>query len=77
MQAVILTAGQSSRFWPLNQKHKALIKIMGKPLIWHTLESLSRTKIKDVIIIQSPKKEIEQELDNYKFKGLRIRYVVQ
>ncbi|MCK5044611.1 NTP transferase domain-containing protein [Candidatus Parcubacteria bacterium] len=77
MQAVILTAGQSSRFWPLNQKHKALIKIMGKPLIWHTLESLSRTKIKDVIIIQSPKKEIEQELENYKFKGLRIRYVVQ
>lgn len=77
MQAIILTAGRSSRFWPLNQKHKALIKIMGKPLIWYTLKSLSRTGIKDVIIIQSLKKEIEQELKEYKFNNLKIKYVVQ
>jgi len=47
-QAVILAAGESSRFWPLNtravakggderssstQKHKSLLKIMGRPLI--------------------------------------------
>ena len=77
MQAVILTAGQSSRFWPLNQKHKALIKIMGKPLIWYTLKSLARAGLKDIIVIQSPTEEIERELTEYQFSGLKIRYVVQ
>ena len=77
MQAVILTAGQSSRFWPLNQKHKALIKIMGKPLIWYTLKSLARAGLKDIIIIQSPSKEIEQELAKHQCSGLEVRYVVQ
>ena len=46
MQAVILTAGESSRFWPLNQRHKSLIKIMGRPLIWYTIEGLKKSGIK-------------------------------
>lgn len=77
MQAVILAAGESSRFWPLNQKHKSLIKIMGRPLICYTLEGLSRAGIKDIIIIQSGKKEVEQELAKHKFKDLRIKYIIQ
>ncbi|MFH1656920.1 MAG: sugar phosphate nucleotidyltransferase [bacterium] len=77
MQAVILTAGQSSRFWPLNKRHKSLNKIMGRPLIWYTLSGLENTGIKEVIIIQSPKREIEDQLKSYKFSNLRIMYVVQ
>ena len=77
MQAVILTAGKSSRFWPLNQKHKALIEIMGRPLIWYMLKSLARAGLKDIIIIQSPTKEIEQELAKHQCPGLKIRYVIQ
>jgi len=61
-QAVILAAGESSRFWPLNQKHKSLFKIMGRPLIWYTIESLKKAGIKDIIIVQGPKKDIEEEL---------------
>lgn len=76
MQAVILAAGESSRFWPLNKTHKSLIKIMGKPLIWYTLEGLRGAGIKEVIIVQGPAKEIEKELANYKF-SLYIKYVVQ
>jgi len=76
MQAVILAAGQSSRFWPLNQRHKSLIKIMGRPLIWWTLESLRKSGIKDLIIVENPLKEIESELKNY-FSGLKIKYVIQ
>jgi len=76
-QAVILAAGESSRFWPLNQRHKALIKIMGKPLIWYTIESLGKAGIKEVIIVQSPKKDIEEELKNYDFQNLKIKYVIQ
>ncbi|MDI6602684.1 MAG: sugar phosphate nucleotidyltransferase [Patescibacteria group bacterium] len=74
MQAVILAAGESSRFWPLNQRHKSLIKIMGRPLIWYTIESLKKAGIKDIIIVQGPKKDIEEELKDYQ---PNIKYVIQ
>ncbi|MCX6760534.1 MAG: sugar phosphate nucleotidyltransferase [Candidatus Nealsonbacteria bacterium] len=76
MQVIVLAAGQSSRFWPLNKKHKSLFKIMGNPLIWYTIKGLKKSGIKEIIIIQSPKKEIEKELKNYDF-GSDIKYVVQ
>jgi len=76
MQAVILAAGESSRFWPLNQRHKSLLKIMGRPLIWHTIESLKKAGIKNVIIVQGPKKDIEEELKNFDL-GIDIKYVIQ
>ena len=76
-QAVILAAGESSRFWPLNYRHKSLLKIMGRPLIWYTIEGLRKTGIKEIIIVQSLKKDIEEELKNYKFPNLKIRYVIQ
>jgi UDP-N-acetylglucosamine diphosphorylase / glucose-1-phosphate thymidylyltransferase / UDP-N-acetylgalactosamine diphosphorylase / glucosamine-1-phosphate N-acetyltransferase / galactosamine-1-phosphate N-acetyltransferase len=75
-QAVILAAGESSRFWPLNTKHKSLIKIMGKPLIWYTIDGLKKAGIKEIIIVQGPDKVIETELKNYQ-TGLDIKYVIQ
>lgn len=77
MKAVILAAGKSSRFWPLNKKHKSLIKIIGKPIIYWTLLGLKKLKIDEIILIQSPKKDIEKELENYKIPGLKIRYLIQ
>jgi len=76
MKSVILAAGESSRFWPLNQRHKSLLKIMGRPLIWYTIESLKKAGIKEIIIIQGPKKDIEEELKNYNL-GINIKYVIQ
>jgi len=76
MQAIILAAGEGSRFWPLNQENKSLIKIMGKPLVWYTLNSLKEAGIGDIVIIQGPRKDIEENLKNYNF-GIDIRYVVQ
>lgn len=75
-QAVILAAGVSSRFWPLNQRHKSLLKIMGRPLIWHTIEGLKQVGTNDLVIIQGPKKDIEEELKNYNL-GLNTHYVIQ
>jgi UDP-N-acetylglucosamine diphosphorylase / glucose-1-phosphate thymidylyltransferase / UDP-N-acetylgalactosamine diphosphorylase / glucosamine-1-phosphate N-acetyltransferase / galactosamine-1-phosphate N-acetyltransferase len=75
-QAVILAAGQSSRFWPLNTKHKSLMKIMGKPLIWYTIDGLKKAGIKEAIIVQRPKKDIEEELKNYNL-GIDVKYVIQ
>ena len=73
-QAVILAAGESSRFWPLNQRHKCLLKIMGRPLIWYTIESLKKAGVKDIIIVQGFRKEIEEGLREYQPD---IKYVIQ
>ena len=76
MQAVILAAGESSRFWPLNQRHKSLLKIMGRPLIFYTIESLKKAGIKDIIIVQGPKKDIEETLKSSDL-GVDIKYIIQ
>ncbi len=75
-QAIILAAGESSRFWPLNQRHKSLIKIMGRSLIYYTIEGLKKSGIKEIIIVQGPKKDIEEELKSYDL-GADIKYVIQ
>jgi len=73
-QAVILAAGNSSRFWPLNKRHKSLINVMGKPVIFYTVESLKRAGVSEIIIVQSKKtKEIEKELKKYKL-GIKVKY---
>jgi len=76
MQAIVLAAGQSSRFWPLNKSHKSLVKIMGKPLIWYTIDGLKEAGIKKVIIVQGPKRDIEERLRGCDF-GIEIEYVIQ
>ena len=68
MQAVIIAGGESSRFWPLNNKHKTLVKIMGKPLIAYLIDDLRKTGVKDIIIVQSPKRDIEKELQDKSLK---------
>ncbi len=75
-QVVILAAGESSRFWPLNQKNKSLVKIMGRPLVWYTIEGLKKIGIKDIIIVQGPKKDIEEGLKKHNL-GIKIQYLVQ
>lgn len=76
MQAVILAAGESLRFWPLNTRNKSLIKIMGKPLIWYTINSLKEAGIKEIIVVQGPKMDIENDLRKYDL-GIKIQYVIQ
>lgn len=62
MQAVILAAGESSRFWPLNTAHKSLVRIMGKSLLEWTIESVRKAGIEDITIIENPNREIEKQL---------------
>jgi len=76
MQAVILAAGESSRFWPFNQKHKSLFKLMGKPLIYYLIEGLKNSGIKEIIVVQSPKRDVEAEMENHSSK-VSIQYVIQ
>lgn len=78
MQVVILAAGQSSRFNPYNGlAHKSLIKIMGKTVLEHTLLSIKKSKILDVIIVINKNSNIEQIIGNGEKFGLKIKYIVQ
>lgn len=73
MKAVILAAGQSSRFKPLSDsRHKALTKLLGKPIIEHTIEELRKAGVDEVVVVQGPEKNIEKEL-----AGVADSYVVQ
>lgn len=73
MQAVVLAAGASSRFWPLSaERHKSLFRIRGQSLIGTTIERLREAGVDEVIVVQGPDRDIEAELDRSS-----VRYVVQ
>jgi len=78
MQAVLLAAGESSRFWPLAERgHKSLIKIMGKSLIQWTIEGLKRAGMEEIIVVQSEDRAVEKELGNGTRFGVKLSYVIQ
>jgi bifunctional UDP-N-acetylglucosamine pyrophosphorylase/glucosamine-1-phosphate N-acetyltransferase len=73
MKAVILAAGQSSRFKPLSDnQHKGLTKVLGRPIIEHTIEELREADVDEIIVVQSPNREMKEALGD-----LADHYVVQ
>lgn len=77
MQAVIIAAGESSRFWPLNQRHKSQIYLLGKPLVYWTLKGLAENDIKDVMVVVSKNSSMQEMLDKGNDLGIKITYAVQ
>jgi bifunctional UDP-N-acetylglucosamine pyrophosphorylase/glucosamine-1-phosphate N-acetyltransferase len=77
MQAVLLAAGASSRFFPFNLTHKSSMSLLGKPIIQHTVESLRSAGIKRFIIIVSDDGVIMRYLGDGASLGVEISYVVQ
>ena len=55
MKAIVLAAGLGTRF--KSSKPKVLHPILGKPMIWYVLDTLSKAKIKDIGVVVSHKKE--------------------
>lgn len=77
MQAVLLAAGQSSRFYPFNKKHKSLISVMGKSIIVHTIESINKKSgIEKFLIVTDPKNEAKQILGDGNDLGVKVEYVI-
>jgi bifunctional UDP-N-acetylglucosamine pyrophosphorylase/glucosamine-1-phosphate N-acetyltransferase len=77
MQAIILAAGNSSRFYPFNDFHKSLIRILGKPIIEHTLAAVKKAGIEDVIIVVGKDNAVREQVEKIEDLGLRIQYVIQ
>ena len=78
MQAVILTAGASTRFYPLSESiPKAMVSIMGKPILAHTILALAKMDIRDIILVVSPNTSFKNYLGDGQQFGTKINYVIQ
>lgn len=75
MQAVVLAAGSSSRFWPLNTRHKSLTKVQGETLLEHTLGALRDADVTDVIIVEGPEKRVSETITAP--ADVQLRFVTQ
>lgn len=77
IKAVILSAGESSRFRPLSDDHhKSLIKIAGKELIRHTIESALKGGVSQIVLVHGPKEE-KMFKEALKDLGKKVIYVLQ
>lgn len=78
MKAVVLAAGKGVRMRPLtNRKPKALVKLAGKTLIEHVLETLAGAGITEVLIITGHLSEKVEKKLGQEFAGMKLQYVKQ
>jgi bifunctional UDP-N-acetylglucosamine pyrophosphorylase/glucosamine-1-phosphate N-acetyltransferase len=50
---------------------------MGKPIIFWNLKGVEKAGIKEVIVVQSPSRDVENELKKFRFKNLKINFLIQ
>lgn len=78
--ALILAAGESSRLAPyayLNQ-HKAMIRLLGKPILEHVLQEVKTAGISEVVIVLNPaNSDVAGYFGDGRKFGLAISYVSQ
>ena len=68
MKAVILAAGESSRFKPLSDnRHKGLTEVLGRPIIEHTVEELREAGVDEVVVVQGPERRLENQVEADEF----------
>ncbi|MBI4096266.1 MAG: NTP transferase domain-containing protein [Candidatus Levybacteria bacterium] len=77
MQAIILAAGESSRFHPFNSVHKSMVRVLGKPILEHTIKGLKKENIKKIVLIVGKDNVIKGYFGDGKNFGVSIDYVVQ
>lgn len=77
MQAVVLAAGRSSRFYPYNSQNKSFVRLFGKTILEHTLSGIRDSGIQDILIVVSDKKFAEVTLSDSIKKDLDIKLIEQ
>lgn len=77
MQVVILAAGESSRFYPFDNLHKSMVRLMGKPILQFTIEALRRGGIRNIIMVVNGKDGIKNHFGTGANFGVSIQYVIQ
>ena len=79
MQSVILAAGKGSRLHPITvNRSKAMLPIMGKPIISRVMETLEENGLDDFILVVSPgDREIVDYFKAQTKPNVRVQFVVQ
>ena len=74
--AVILAAGRGTRLHPYSKRvPKPLTKILGKPIIEHTIRALQSVGIKDIVVVTGYLgSHIRRYLGNGERLGVKIQY---
>ena len=63
MQSVILAAGLGSRLHPITtDRSKAMLPILGKPIVERVMEALAKNGVDDFILVVSPE---DRYITNY------------
>jgi len=75
----VLAAGRGERLWPLTENRpKHLLPVGGRPVIERTLRSLSKSGVRDVVLVINFREDkIRQEIGNGRHLGCDITYVRQ
>ena len=79
MQAVILAAGKGSRLRPITDaRSKAMLPVLGKPIVERIIENLSAPGIRDFILVVSPDdRAIREHFQRGSTLGVNIHFVHQ
>ncbi|MDO8583047.1 MAG: sugar phosphate nucleotidyltransferase [bacterium] len=77
MQVIILAAGESSRFYPFNNQHKSMVRVVGKPILEHTIEGLKKENITEIIFVVNKNNGVKDYFGDGKKFGVSIDYVLQ
>jgi UDP-N-acetylglucosamine diphosphorylase / glucose-1-phosphate thymidylyltransferase / UDP-N-acetylgalactosamine diphosphorylase / glucosamine-1-phosphate N-acetyltransferase / galactosamine-1-phosphate N-acetyltransferase len=79
MQAVILAAGKGSRLHPITvERSKAMLPILGKPIVERVMEMLVDNGIHDLILVVSPEdRDITRHFRRESTLDADIRFVYQ
>ncbi|MFH0863641.1 MAG: bifunctional sugar-1-phosphate nucleotidylyltransferase/acetyltransferase [Candidatus Gottesmanbacteria bacterium] len=78
MQAVILAAGASTRFYPLSESMpKPMVTLLGKPILANTILSLAKMDISNIVMVTSNETTIKSYFGDGKKFGVNISYVTQ
>jgi bifunctional UDP-N-acetylglucosamine pyrophosphorylase/glucosamine-1-phosphate N-acetyltransferase len=78
-KAVILAAGRGTRLQPVtSDTSKCMLPLLGRPILWHILETIKSAGITDVHLIVGYRKEkIEEYFGDGLKIGLNITYIEQ
>lgn len=78
MQAVILAAGQSTRFYPLGRgEHKSFFPLLGLTILEHTVKRLQELDVASIILVISPQHESHQLIKKLKESYPQVKVVIQ